>query len=53
MDSMGSVKIKIDTTKIYDISVSGLNVLGGDMYYPGHLKDGQEVNIVVKSFENR
>jgi preprotein translocase subunit SecF len=52
MDSMGSVKIKIDTTKIYDISVLGLKVLGGDMYYPGHLKDGQEVNIEVKSYEN-
>ncbi len=53
MDSMGSVKIKIDTTKIYDISVSGLEVLGGDMYFPGHLKEGQEVNIEVRSYENR
>ncbi|MDR7209619.1 hypothetical protein [Flavobacterium piscis] len=52
-DSTGSVKIKIDSTKIYDISVTGLNVLGGDMYYPGHLKDGQEVNIEVVSLENR
>jgi hypothetical protein len=52
-DSTGSVKVKIDSTKIYDISVSGLNALGGDMYYPGHLKDGQEVNIEVISFEDR
>jgi len=52
-DSTGSVKIKIDSSKICDISVSGLNVLGGDMYYPGYLKDGQEVNIEVFSIENR
>jgi hypothetical protein len=52
-DSTGSVKIKIDSSKICDISVSGLNVLGGDMYYPGYLKDGQEVNIGVISLENR
>lgn len=52
-DSTGSVKIKIDSSKICDISVSGLNVLGGDMYYPGYLKDGQEVNIEVISLENR
>ena len=50
-DSMGSVKIKIDPTKIYDFSVSGLNVLGGDMYYPGFLKDGQEVNIEVRHYD--
>ncbi|CAA7195191.1 hypothetical protein [Chryseobacterium potabilaquae] len=50
-DSTGSTKIKIDSTKINDISVSGLNVLGGDMYYPGHLKNGQEVNIEVKFIE--
>lgn len=53
MDSMGSVKIKIDTTKIYDISVFGLGVLGGDMYFPGHLKEGQEVSIEVMSLEKR
>lgn len=52
-DSNGSLEVKIDSSKIYDISVSGLNVLGGDMYYPGHLKDGQEVNIEVISLENR
>lgn len=52
-DSTGSVKIKIDSSKICEISVSGLNVLGGDMYYPGYLKDGQEVNIEVISLENR
>jgi hypothetical protein len=52
-DSTGSVKIKIDSSKIYDFSVSGLNVLGGDMYYPGYLKDGQEVHIEVISTENR
>ena len=50
-DSTGSVKIKIDPTKIYDFSVSGLNVLGGVMYYPGFLKDGQEVNIEVLHFD--
>jgi hypothetical protein len=26
---------------------------GSDMYYPGYLKDGQEVNIGVISLENR
>ncbi len=52
-DSTGSVKIRIDSSKICDISVSGLNVLGGDMYNPGYLKDGQEVNIEVISIENR
>jgi hypothetical protein len=46
-DSTGSIKIKIDSSKVYDISVSGLNVLGGDMYYPESLKNGQEVNIEV------
>lgn len=49
-DSTGSVKIKIDNSKICDISVSGLNVLGGEMYSPGYLKNGQEVNIEVVSF---
>ncbi|MFM9988356.1 hypothetical protein [Flavobacterium sp.] len=52
-DSTGSVKIKIDSTKTYDISVLGLNVLGGEMCYPRHLKNGQEVNIEVFSIENR
>lgn len=52
-DSTGSVKIRIDSSKIYDISVSGLNVLGGDMYNPGYLKDDQEVNIEVISLEKR
>ncbi len=48
-DSLGSVKVNIDSTKIYNISVLGLNAAGGDMYFPGHLKDGQEVFIEVKS----
>lgn len=52
-DSMGSVKIKIDPSKICDFSVSGLNVLGGDMYNPGYLKDGQEINIEVVSIRNK
>lgn len=51
-DSTGSIKIKINSSKIYDISISGLNVLGGDMFNPGYLKDGQEVNIEVVTFEN-
>ena len=51
-DSSGLVKVKIDPTKICDISVLGLNAAGGDMYYPGHLKDGQEVNIEVISYKN-
>ena len=46
-DSTGSVIVKIDSTKINDISVSGENVLGGMMFYPGNLKDGDEVNIEV------
>jgi hypothetical protein len=53
MDSSGSVKIRIDTSKIYDFSVSGIEVLGGDMYYPGYLKNGQEVNIEVFSIDER
>ncbi|PKB15357.1 hypothetical protein CLU82_0428 [Flavobacterium sp. 5] len=52
-DSTGSVKVKIDTTKIYDISVLAENALGGDMYYPGYLKDGQKVIIEVVSLENK
>ena len=40
-------------TKICDISVSGLNVLGGDMYNRGYLKDGQEINIEVVSIGNK
>ena len=52
-DSTGSVKVKIDSSKIFDISISGLNVLGSDVYYPGYLKDGQEVNVEVFSIENK
>lgn len=51
MDSMGSVKIKIDTTKLYKIFVLGSKAFGPEMYYPGYLKDGQEINIEVISFE--
>ena len=51
-DSTGVVKIKIDPSRINDISVSGLNIYGGDMYYPGHLKDGQEINLEVRSLNN-
>lgn len=50
-DSTGLVKIKIDSTKIYNIIVSGVNVLGGEIYYPGFLKDGQEVNIEVRRID--
>jgi hypothetical protein len=51
MDSKGSVKIKIDTTKLYKIFVLGFKAFGSEMYYPGHLKDGQEINIEVISLE--
>jgi len=51
-DSTGVVKVKIDPSRICDISVSGLNIYGGDMYYPGHLKDGQVINIEVRSLNN-
>jgi hypothetical protein len=51
-DPAGVVKIKIDPSRINDISVSGLNIYGGDMYYPGHLKDGQEINLEVRSLNN-
>lgn len=47
-DSMGSVRIKIDSTKIFTVFVSGLNVYGSDMYFPGNLKNEQEVNIEVE-----
>ena len=50
-DSTGSVKIKIDSTKIIEISVKGLHELGGDMYYPGYLKNNQEVDIEVRSYK--
>ena len=50
-DSMGAIKIKLDKSKIYEVSVLGLNKRGGDMYYPGFLKDGQELNIEVTSFD--
>jgi hypothetical protein len=53
MDSMGSVKIKIDSTKLYKIFVLGFKAFGPEMYYPGYLKEGQEVNIEVISLENR
>lgn len=53
MDSMGSVKIKIDTTKLYKVFVLGFKAFGPEMYYPGYLKDGQEINIEVISLENR
>lgn len=51
MDSMGSVKIKIDTTKLYQIFVLGSKAFGPEMYYPGYLEDGQEINIEVISLE--
>jgi len=51
-ESTGVVKVKIDPSRICDISVSGLNIYGGDMYYPGHLKDGQVINIEVKTLNN-
>lgn len=50
-DSMGAIKIKLDKSKIYEVSVLGLNKRGGDMYYPGFLKDGQELNIEITSFD--
>lgn len=53
MDSTGSVKIKIDTTKLYKVFVLGFKAFGPEMYYPGHLKDGQEINIEVISFEQK
>lgn len=46
-DSTGTVNIKVDSTKIYDISVFGLNGSGGEIYYPGNLKNGQEVDIEI------
>ena len=52
-DSTGSVKVKIDSSKRCIISVKGLNVLGLEEFYPGHLKNGQEVNIEVFSTKNR
>lgn len=52
-DSTDSVIIKIDSSKINDISVSGLNVLGVNMYYPGYLKGGQEIKIEVESIGNK
>ena len=50
-DSTGSVKIKIDSTKISEISVKGLHELGGEMYYPKYLKNNQEVDIEVRSYK--
>ncbi len=50
-DSTGSVKIKIDSTKISEIHILGLHEFGIDMYYPGHLKNNQEVDIEVRSYK--
>jgi len=51
-DSTGSVKIKIDSTKISEIHVLGLHELGIDMYYPGDLKNNQQVDIEVRSYKD-
>ncbi len=47
VDSTGVVKIKINPSKIIDISVSGSDVLGGDIYYPNTLLPNQEIKIKV------
>ncbi len=57
IDSTGSVKIKIDSTKGYSFFLSGLNVYGSENFDEAFtkekLKNGQEVNIEAISFENR
>jgi len=51
-DSTGSVKINIDSTKINQIFVSGLHEYGSEMYYPGYLKNNQQVDIEVRSYKD-
>ncbi len=46
-DSTGSVKIKIDRTEKYQISLYGFHAYGGDYFDKEELKDGQELNIEV------
>ena len=45
MDSKGSVKIKLDTTKEYHISLYGRNIFGWVNLKVNDLKKGQEINI--------
>lgn len=56
-DSSGSIKIKIDSTKGYKFMLHGPNVYGSanfsEAFTKETLKNGQEVNIEVISFENR
>lgn len=57
MDSMGSVKIKVDSTEGYRFMISGPNIYGSanftEAFTKEKLKDGQEVSIEVISLENR
>jgi len=47
-DSTGAVTVKIDPSKIYDISITGIEVLGGEIIYPENFKsDQQELDIEV------
>jgi hypothetical protein len=52
-DSTGSVSVKLDKNKEYKFILHGKNIYGATGFYKGELKDGQEVNIEVISFENR
>jgi hypothetical protein len=52
-DSTGSVKIKVNSTEDYQISLYGVHFYGSENLYGSHLKDGQEVNIEAFSVENR
>lgn len=57
IDSTGSVKIKIDSTKGYWFFLNGFNVYCSESFDEAFTKeklnDGQEVNIEVISLENR
>ena len=55
-NSEGSVKIKIDSTQEYSFSIRGPYIYGSanfaEAYTKERLKDGQEVNIEVRTFKN-
>jgi hypothetical protein len=52
-DSMGSVNVTINKNEENHFILGGKNIYGAIEYYKGELKDNQEINIEVISFEER
>ena len=52
-DSTGSVKVKLDHTEEYHISLYGTDVFGWADFKENDFKDGQEVNIEASPPEKR